>query len=292
MANLLSTKILAIQSSYFNKIEMPKSEQLFHYTRNENVSKIVKKNELRFFMTKSADFRDKNEGRLIENIFADVLASMRTSNVISENIYDLLNGTKPIDKVFINRDKPNAVFDNFDSFVACFTYDGNSDYMWDEYSGEGNDSINISFETFLLNGGSLLIVGDDDSSKQPCFNFNIVNVIYERSKQFGIVYQRVLELVEAFESEADSPQNEALLKVSVASCLKDLRLMFKGESYIQEKETRIIFNLPANDPSRLKSVISVGEKEKKKEKILLRIHSPDGTHKVNSRKDARLFENK
>lgn len=244
--NLTSARLMAVAYPYFDSYENISRSYIYHYTSLNVLSSILKTDCYSFRMTCSSDFEDKDEGTIIESIYPEVLKQMLIDNVISKELYDLLFDLKPIDKM-IDFKWPRYL-SNIMSFVLCFTDNRNNNYMWDNYCKPIDSGVNIIIATHLFHSHFFTIKDYPPSEHKPFFGFQVLKVIYDVHKQRSIVFRRIKELIDAYQSEPHYDQEDIdSLRFYVADCLKQLRLSFKKKEFEEESEFRIVFNVSSND---------------------------------------------
>ena len=249
--NLTSARLMAVAQPYFDSYENIGRSYIFHYTSFNVLSSILKTDCFSFRMTYSSDFEDKDEGTIIETVYSEVLRQMLVDNVINNKMYNLLFDLKPIDKM-IDYEWPRYL-SSIMSFVLCFTDNGNSNYMWDNYCKPIDSGVNIIIATHLFHSHYFVIKDYPPSECKPFFGFQVLKVIYDEHEQRSIVFRRIKELIDAYHNEPHHDQEDiSLLRFYVADCLKQLRLSFKKKKFEEESEFRIVFNVSANDADSYK----------------------------------------
>ena len=251
--NLLSTKLLAISSCYFNSYDNLLANNVFHYTNGSNLPFILKDGEFSFRMTLSNDFEDISEGKIIFSRYNDVLIDMLCQGYIDKVLYERIKDVTPL-AFWIDNDESHFISKNH-MYVLCFTKQRNSTYMWNNYCSLYKEGVNIIIPTYLFHSEYMTIDDYPPSTKKPFYNFEIKKIVYLESEQYQITYNRIKELIDCFkESGTTSADDFDLLKYYISETLRHLQLVFKESKYQPEDEIRVLFNITTNDEESFKCV--------------------------------------
>lgn len=238
--SLLDTKFLALQMQYFDKYDNIPNKFLYHYTKAKNLYLILQENNYSFRMTRASDFVDKGEGKLIIDLYKKVIKQLINNKKIDDITYQNIVDVEPLDAILVNDDY--TYLSKYESYVLCFCEKNSDNYMWDEY-GDKKTGICIYVPTYLFHASFLKVNKCQKTNHMPCFDYSIVKIVYDAKEQLNILYNRILEIINIFNSEIKNENAWGSLKFIIAWTLKELRLMFKLDKYKDENEIRLIFQL-------------------------------------------------
>lgn len=113
-------------------------DELYHYTDIDCMENILQNDKVVFRMTNINDFSDKMESKSIEVYFDLAIEQLYIDGVIDLKIKELLSSIKidekhlfsTVDKIFGGEYMKS---EPYDVYVLCFTTDGNSSYMTENY---------------------------------------------------------------------------------------------------------------------------------------------------------------
>ena len=216
--------------------------ELFHYTGIENIDKILLQDNQVFRMTYIDDFSDKMEGKLITGFYNQAVEKLYQNGVIDQRIRKFL---LPIINRINNREHYFLVSDprfdcnvmkkfNYNDYVLCFTTDGASDYMTDNY---------IKNDTHT--GCVIRVCGNFVDRLLPMYkNCSIRKVLYGE-EVIEFLYKRIKSILNCGDNT-----NEFLVNFAdplIWRLIKTLISSSKDSKFRNEREVRLIKSIPEGD---------------------------------------------
>ena len=211
----------------------------YHYTNYDNLNNIIHRDGYRFKMTDYEFFEDKLEGKLIIQLYKEVVAELYNNNLIKNDLYNILNSVELNDKGLVKVSKDYYDYDKYRLFVTCFTNKINDTYMWNNY-GNGTSKIKMCIvaPSYLFNTQHMCI-NKINQTKVYDNNYKVQKVIYDKNEQKEMLKASILNCIELYNQ--DNTLNR--LKFYILEDLKYYQLMFKTSDYAKENEFRIIYTL-------------------------------------------------
>lgn len=151
---------------------------LYHYSNYENLDKIIGKCYYKFKMTNYENFKDKIEGKLIINLYFEVIKELYDEDIIDIDLYNVLLNVKLNDEGLVKISKEYYDFDKYHLFVACFCNKINDDHMWKNFgNGESENKICVIVPTYLFNT-QFMYIDNISSPKMYDGNYILQKVVY------------------------------------------------------------------------------------------------------------------
>lgn len=219
-----------------HKSDIPILQNIYHYTTNEAVPKILTLSNITFRMTHIDNFEDKSEGKLINTFYKEALSKLLSAKIITKTIYEKLS-TISIAKLpsLVPADNPdNKVYriSDSDAYVLCFCTKKDDDNMFMNYvKNENNKGYCIEFR-------STNIVPKKKSTERFIFK----KILYGNDVVDDIVsyITDLLNIIEDFNDELFRIWYKGLIEIY----LQTLQYFAKAESFRDENEIRLVLILP------------------------------------------------
>ncbi len=219
-----------------NEINPSKEEYpvLFHYTPLENKNKIIMKEKIDLRFTRADCFQDKKEVLHSVELMKKALSSLFNQNKIDKAYFQVMK-----DYLDIGHDVKEIVGELRSKYVFCFSKNGNSDYLKNNYAC-ANDSkgVKISFDVFQL--GEFLhddeIEGEKDNFPYP----EMFEVEYNEEEVMAYLQAFLLKM---YQLRDQDDEKRSISKTIIREVISVLGLVYKdGKQFHQEEETRIILD--------------------------------------------------
>lgn len=219
-----------------NEINPSKEEYpvLFHYTPLENKNKIIMKEKIDLRFTRADCFQDKKEVLHSVELMKKALSSLFNQNKIDKAYFRVMK-----DYLDIGHDVKEIVGELRSKYVFCFSKNGNSDYLKNNYAC-ANDSkgVKISFDVFQL--GEFLhddeIEGEKDNFPYP----EMFEVEYNEEEVMAYLQAFLLKM---YQLRDQDDEKRSISKTIIREVISVLGLVYKdGKQFHQEEETRIILD--------------------------------------------------
>ena len=219
-----------------NEINPSKEEYpvLFHYTPLENKNKIIMKEKIDLRFTRADCFQDKKEVLHSVELMKKALSSLFNQNKIDKAYFQVMK-----DYLDIGHDVKEIVGELRSKYVFCFSKNGNSDYLKNNYAC-ANDSkgVKISFDVFQL--GEFLhddeIEGEKDNFPYP----EMFEVEYNEEEVMAYLQAFLLKM---YQLRNQDDEKRSISKIIIREVISVLGLVYKdGKQFHQEEETRIILD--------------------------------------------------
>ena len=214
----------------------------YHYTSIDNADKILTYNGVDFRTTNINDFSDKTEGKAFGQFYISALERLLYERVIDFETFNILSSVKPMEThPFYAEDRKLGCMvmtvKEYDTHVLCFTTDGNSRYMENNYiRGDGHQGCVIK----VRNGAFTECCGGlQKNSKRFVFK-----VMYGKEAVDNI-YSYIKSLLACGDITEDNMNK--FVKPLIEMYLHRVMYCVKLEKYRQEKEVRIITFTPKED---------------------------------------------
>lgn len=215
-----------------------KNNRLYHYTSENGILGIFKKDEFTLQLSKANSLNDKSEGKDFYKCLDDVCEKMLEGNQIDidffheiKSLYDY-SIVKAAEKTALSRSQivqyRKSLNDRkFDFFVMSFSNARDCLPMWNYYTNAGAQGYSIR-----INKNKLISVIQTKSEEYGISHFDFYNVIYSTKEKHKIIHN-IIE--QAFLSN----------KVDmVVDMINEYQYLFKHESFDYEKEVRLIIKVP------------------------------------------------
>lgn len=219
-----------------NEINPSKEEYpvLFHYTPLENKNKIIMKEKIDLRFTRADCFQDKKEVLHSVELMKKALSSLFNQNKIDKAYFQVMK-----DYLDIGHDVKEIVGELRSKYVFCFSKNGNSDYLKNNYAC-ANDlkGVKISFDVFQL--GEFLhddeIEGEKDNFPYP----EMFEVEYNEEEVMAYLQAFLLKM---YQLRDQDDEKRSISKTIIREVISVLGLVYKdGKQFHQEEETRIILD--------------------------------------------------
>lgn len=205
---------------------------LYHYTTDYSKSKIVdeEKGTVDFRLTRVSDFTDKNECIYIIEPYVHAYGYLYNANVIDKEFYLLLRDIKPKD---IYSEDSNL-------WVACFTAEGNSQFLKEKYAPGDGWIIELMYFPFEDLQIEFALTKNDTYP-----NYILLSEVeYSYAKMKRRIEKMLSHLYYCFKNDnAPKREKKKLVKKIVVDYLSMFNLSYKSSSYKEEKEIRLICNI-------------------------------------------------
>lgn len=207
---------------------------LFHYTPLENKNKIIMKEKIDLRFTRADRFRDTKEVLHSVELMKKALSSLFNQNKIDKAYFQVMK-----EYLDIGQDVKEIVRELRSKYVFCFSKNGNSEYLKNNYACANNSKgVKISFDVFQL--GEFLhddeIEGDKDNFPYP----EMFEVEYNDEEV--IAYMQAF-LLKMYQLRDQDDEKRSLSKIIIREVISVLGLVYKdGKQFHQEEETRIILD--------------------------------------------------
>lgn len=199
---------------------------LFHYTKAENKSKIIRKNEICFQATSLNKFTDKNENYHILEPYYHVCGKLYNEDIIDSCFYNLLMKIKSDDLKF---------YDN--AWVFCFSLNGYSLFMKERYAPNDGWIIGVSKPAF------------DFSFPSELGNVNLLKVNYQAERVENELLDVIKDIYRCYKLDAkkntygELDKLEQNVKTCVLLLLEKYSCCYKPSDYSREEEVRLVARL-------------------------------------------------
>lgn len=215
---------------------------LYHYTSDDSADKILTSNGVDFRATNINDFSDKTEGKAFGQIYISALERLLYEKVIDFEAYNILSSVKPMEThpFYVENRKLGCMVmkvKEYDTHVLCFTTDGNSRYMENNYiRGDGHQGCVIK----VRNGAFTECCGGLQKNSKRF----VIKVMYGKEAAYNI-YSYIKSILACGDITEDNMNK--FVKPLIEMYLHRVMYCVKLEKYRQEKEVRIITFTPKED---------------------------------------------
>ena len=210
---------------------------LFHYTYNSKKEKIVGTNEIVLNLSRVDKFLDKNEGYQILEPYYHACGHLYEIGAIDKDFYLILRG--------INEKDIQSHFSNV--WVACFSKNGNSEFMKRRYAAGDGWILGISFDRLhTVDTGVFSAecnsVREDNNEFEG--DFSLYEVRYSFEEMFEFIKKSLYDYYKIYESKQiyDDKTKEEIV-VDITNWLEELCLYYKSPLYEREEEIRLVCKL-------------------------------------------------
>ena len=215
---------------------------LYHYTSDDSADKILTSNGVDFRATNINDFSDKTEGKAFGQFYISALERLLYEKVIDFEAYNILSSVKPMEThpFYVENRKLGCMVmtvKEYDTHVLCFTTDGNSRYMENNYiRGDGHQGCVIK----VRNGAFTECCGGLQKNSKRF----VIKVMYGKEAAYNI-YSYIKSILACGDITEDNMNK--FVKPLIEMYLHRVMYCVKPEKYSQEKEVRIITFTPKED---------------------------------------------
>lgn len=214
----------------------------YHYSNYDNLEKIITKFGYKFKMTDYVNFADKYEGKLIIDLYKEVIKDLYDKDCIEIQLYNSLFNLNLKDEGIVKISRKYFDYDKYHLFVTCFCNKINDNYMWSNYgNGSSKNKICIIVPSYLFNT-QFMYIEKITSSKMYDSSYKLQKVIYDRNKQKELLSSAILKHIDFYKNDKEYDRLN-YLRFNIIEDLKYYQLMFKEEKYHKEKELRVIYKL-------------------------------------------------
>ena len=244
------------QKEVENKIEYTKcGRKLYHYTIEDGMKGILGSEGIVFHFSNANGLEDTSEGKELLRCYDITCKELLSSNCIDREFFNRIIGIKPYeDHLSLQLDSDIPVYGSEKSlaYICCLTTDGDSSYMWENYSK--NNGYSLMFDDFLFERSRSII----DEGYSIRFN----RVFYEDEEKKEIL-KRFIRIAYKFRNKTDFKNIEYFFR----DLLDKLKYVYKEQDYSQEKEIRAFMYLPYNKKSIVYKKLSLKNKIKENRNI-------------------------
>lgn len=215
---------------------------LYHYTSDDSADKILTSNGVDFRATNINDFSDKTEGKAFGRYYISALERLLHEKVIDFKTFNILSSVKPMEThpFYVENRKLGCMVmtvKEYDTHVLCFTTDGNSRYMENNYiRGDGHQGCVIK----VRNGAFTECCGGLQKNSKRF----VIKVMYGKEAAYNI-YSYIKSILACGDITEDNMNK--FVKPLIEMYLHRVMYCVKLEKYRQEKEVRIITFTPKED---------------------------------------------
>ena len=233
--NLEFAEVYIMQKAIENWIKTNEAIKniLYHYTNHETMQKILIKRGPVFRFTRWDEFKDKNEGKHISNIYKTTCDNLLRNKKISREFYELIIGYQANREYLLDYNMRKTT-----AYVACFSRNNNSDYMWNNYTKD-EDNIKSNLGIDLRSGSAEFL---QNIKKEKHVGFEILEIIYSDQEKIELLSDYIRQYYALFKNNC----NHDDIKNGLEDILSRYSLGFKEENYQMEEEIRIIINVDSD----------------------------------------------
>ena len=187
---------------------------------------------------------DEYEGKDVENCYLKALRKYLYTHTVSEELTKLLKIIEP-DNTYILTSGParNAYHvyrKKCSAYIACFSLDGDSIYMWDNYLKGAKSGIALGYNTINLKSNTEDYFGNG-------YRHILQKVLYSEQEKVSFIYAFLTELLKR-------TTDESHIRFYVSNFLNCNRFVFKREEFSEEKEVRSVIFFPKDGRCALNTI--------------------------------------
>lgn len=232
-----------------------KEDEIYHYTNEENVEKILRDSGICFRMTRFEDFEDKLEGKVVDVYLDIALERLLKSNQIDSDTYlKLVPDNKPIKTLFTFdlRGLPTMVKNlEFETYITCFCEKQNDKYMYENYANTNGYCI----------GFSAMNLEDGKTSFGKGFKLELQRIMYGEE----IIDYFSKNILTLLSKTKNVPDEERILQDVLYILRQRVQYSSKLYKYNNENEVRLILKVPKQSDLYIDNSLVFGiNKERKK----------------------------
>ncbi|MGN0642989.1 MAG: DUF2971 domain-containing protein [Huintestinicola sp.] len=215
-----------------------KDNWLYHYTSENGILGIFKKDKFILQLSKANSLNDKSEGKDFYKCLDDVCKEMLEEKKIDIDFFYAINSLYT-DKVGTIAEKTEysrsqivhyrrMLNDSkFDFFIMSFSTEKDCLPMWNYYTNAGTQGYSIKIDKKKLKS-----VIETKSEKYGISDFDFYNVIYSTDEKHRIIQERIEQAY--FSNRINT----------IVDMINEYQYLFKHTSFEYEKEVRLIIKVP------------------------------------------------
>lgn len=250
--NAIVDKILFEDSNVFEEYEV------YHYTNEEIVEKILRDSGICFRMTHFEDFEDKLEGKVVDVYLDMALERLLKSNKIDYDTYlKLVPENKPIKTLFtfdVPGQPTRAKNLEFDAYITCFCKKQNDEYMYKNYANINGYCI----------GFSSMNLKDNTNPFGKGFELNLQQIMYGE-EIIDYFTEKILLLLSNTKGLSD---DEHILQSVLYLLRQKVQYSSKLFKYKNENELRLILKIPKETEFNFGSSLVFGINEERNKRFV------------------------
>lgn len=214
-----------------------KDDMLYHYTSENGILGIFKKDKFTLQLSKANSLNDKSEGKDFYKCLDDVCCNMLDNDQIDLKFYLRIKALytdeiKTVAKLGykiseIVKMRHKLLDSTSDIFIMSFSLTRDCLPMWNYYTNAGTQGYSIK-----INKRKLKSVIEKKSKKYGISDVDFYNVIYSTEKKYEIIQERIIEAYALDDL------------VSIVDMINEYQYLFKHHSFEYEKEVRLIVRVP------------------------------------------------
>lgn len=216
----------------------PFNGTVYHYTSLGNINSILTdENALCLWASRHDCLNDMSEGTLPAIRFKQACESLKESEVISEDFYNLIHDVSPnrTDLIIPTINGKTRPFrGECDTYITSFSEDPDALAMWSYYSkGNRYEGLNIG-----VSSQTLLDSLESRLNADHTLKLNMVKIVYDENEQLEILRTAILDLYQNYTLEYGSS-----VRYHIGTLLAKLKPLFKLDYFSHEKEVRLFVHV-------------------------------------------------
>ena len=235
-----SFEIVDLLDKYTQDTELINSLPIvYHYCSFQNASSITHGFNSRcinstFYHKRSDLFKDKTEGKEIVDLYLAALGLYLGRYHLNNDMIFFLKNISP-DDIYpcycdISSSITGVARKKCEAYIACFSLDGDSKYMWDKYLKGSKSGISLGYSLLNLNEVTNESMGEG-------YKHVIRKILYSKT-------EKVLFILNFLEELLPKCADKSFVKYSINAFLNLNKFIFKKPDYADEKEVRSIILKP------------------------------------------------
>lgn len=216
--------------------QRPNTPSVWHYTDVKGINGIINPDgKLKLRFTDSRYLNDSSEGQEICVVFENACKKALDQSVITQDFFDLIISTKPSEyELHIDRAEDKAFYQEFKTYICCFSLSANLLDMWRYYS-KGSPGYSIGVNTAIIEKLAFLY-------KE---NIRFYRVIYDNDKKVDVLIDKIKEVYQIYEKHINylPTDYDEQIRNYISNFLKEYQMAFKHECFKNEEEYRIVISV-------------------------------------------------
>ena len=215
-----------------------KDNWLYHYTSENGILGIFKKNKFTLQLSKANSLNDKSEGKDFYKCLDDVCEKMLEEREINNDFYYLIKSlyTESVAKAAEKAGRLKSQIlhyrrmlndSKFDFFIMSFSTEKDCLPMWNYYTNAGTQGYSIKIDKNKFKS-----VIETKAVKYGISDFDFYNVVYSTEEKHKIIKERIEQ---AYLSNQIN---------KIVDLINEYQYLFKHTSFEYEKEVRLIIKVP------------------------------------------------
>ena len=239
-----------IMDGFINDYFFKKSGSLvYHYASFENTLSITGNFVFTaggsvLYHTRYNELSDDYEGQEVEECYLEALNKYCLSHKLEKRVADLLYSIKPNDTYLYYMTERAGVDHAYKAkgiaYICCFSFNGDSEYMWNNYLKGEKSGFAIGYNTTNLKSNANDYFGNG-------YKHIIQKVLYKKEDKIKFIYDFLNELL-------SKTHREPALNFYVSNFLNCNKYVFKRLSFSDEEEVRSVIFYPEDGHCNLKTI--------------------------------------